>query len=226
MKYKTGINEILSGKPIQYVIGTTNFYGYDFIVNKEVLLPRPETEGLVQYCISYINDNFQNAKIIDLGCGSGAIGITIKKEIKNVEVTCLDISSTALDVAKSNAQSLNANVEFCLGDMLQNNSIKYDMIVSNPPYIAITEEVEKIVYDNEPHAALFAKNDGLYFYEEIIKSSVNNTKEKSIIAFEIGATQASSIIKYSMQYYPSSKYIVKNDLTGKERYLFILNNIE
>lgn len=222
-KYYEGIKRLKQGEPLQYIIGETNFYGYQFEVNKNVLIPRFETELLVQNVLEYASLYFKNPQILDLGCGSGIIGITLKKEIPTSTVTCLDINLEALKLTKKNAKKQGVSIDVIKSNMLEKVTAKFDIIVSNPPYIGKDEEIEPIVFNNEPHTALFAENKGLYFYEQILKKANSNLKEKNLIAFEIGHKQASEIIKIAKIYFPNAKCSVKKDLTGRNRYIFILN---
>ena len=195
-----GIKKMESGIPLQYIVGNVDFYGLNFIVNENVLIPRFETELLVEKTISYINKYFTNdLKIVDLGTGSGCIAITLSKKL-NVRVDAVDISASALEVAKKNNIINNTNVNFYLGNMLEPLSKKYDVIISNPPYIAYDEEIMDIVKNNEPGIALYADNNGLYYYEEIIKNCKNYLNENGLLAFEIGYMQASSIKKLAKKY--------------------------
>jgi len=224
-EYKNMLHKIASGYPIQYAIGNVNFYGYDFMVNENVLIPRFETEELVENTIYYIKKLFstENLNIIDLGCGSGNIGITLKKKLEKANVTCVDISEDALIVAKENAKRLDANIGFIKSDMLDNVSKKYSVIISNPPYISRDEEIEDVVKNNEPHLALFADNDGLYYYDKILFTCKNHLEEKFLIAFEIGMTQKDKIISLANKYLDNIKIECKKDLSGKDRMIFIYN---
>ena len=170
-EYKKRVEALKEKKPIQYVIGNVNFYGNKFLVNENVLIPRFETEELVENTLLYIDKIFpdKNLKVIDLGTGSGCIGITLKLKNPSFDVTLLDISKEALEVAKQNASSLNAQVKLCQNDMLKNLEEKYDIIISNPPYIKENEPIEEIVKNNEPHLALYAGIDGLDCYRKILK---------------------------------------------------------
>ena len=218
------IKRLESGEPVQYIVGNVDFYGYNFIVNKNVLIPRFETEELVNRTIKYIDTYLDkdNLDIIDLGTGSGCIAITLNKELK-CRVDAVDISLDALEVARINNDNNNASVNFILGDMLNNINKKYDVIISNPPYISYDEEIEEIVKNNEPHLALYASNNGLYFYDKILESVKKNLKEKSLIAFEIGFTQGNDILELAKKYFPHSNVWVEKDLQEKDRFVFIYN---
>lgn len=222
-KFKNMVNKVISKVPIQYVLGNVNFYGYQFLVNKNVLIPRFETEELVENTLEYINRLFHtdNINIIDLGTGSGNIGITIKKKLNNSKVTCVDISDKALDVAKLNAKKLDADITFIKSDMLDNVDGKYNVIISNPPYISKYEPIEDIVRDNEPALALFADDDGLYFYDKILSTCNKNLEDKFLIAFEIGMTQKDKIIALVNKYFADVTIESKQDLSLKDRMLFI-----
>ncbi len=226
-KYKKAIVSLNNNYPLQYVLGYVNFYGNKFKVNENVLIPRFETEELVENTISLINKYFTNhVEIIDLGCGSGAIGITLKKKLPTSSVDLIDISELALEVAKENAKELNTDVKIFRSDMLSNVDNKYDVIISNPPYIKTNEEIEEIVKNNEPHLALYGGEDGLFFYDKILKEASKNLKDKAIIAFEIGYEQAEAVKQLAYKYLDNIKVIVKKDLSEKDRMVFILRNIE
>ena len=218
-----GIKKLKKGIPVQYVVGNVDFYGYKINVNKNVLIPRFETEQLVSITIDYINKMFdKKINILDIGTGSGCISIALKKKL-NADVTAIDISDEALEVAINNAKENDCEINFIKSDLFNNVHDKYDVIISNPPYISYDEEIMDIVKNNEPHIALYAEDNGLYFYEQIISKCSSYLKEKSIIAFEIGYTQASAISKIAKIYFPTSKIIVEKDLQGKDRFLFIIN---
>ena len=223
-KLKEGIERLQNGEPVQYIVGNVNFYGNEIKVNKNVLIPRFETEELVEYTISYIKKMFkEKINIIDLGTGSGCIAITLKKKI-NSNVSAIDISKEALEVARENAKKNKVEINFIQNDMLDNISNKFDVIISNPPYISKNEEIQDIVRKNEPSLALYADNEGLYYYEKIIKQAKKNLKEKFIIAFEIGYMQGDKIKKLAEQNYPKAEVVLKKDLQGKDRFIFIINN--
>ena len=223
-EYKKMIESIKNNYPIQYLIGDVNFLGNKIKVNENVLIPRFETEDLVNRSISYIKEYFEkeDLDIIDLGTGSGCIAISLKKEFSNSVVDALDISEDALDLAKSNAIDNNVDINFSLKDMCGDLNKKYDVIISNPPYIEEgSNEVEDIVLKNEPHLALFASNNGLYFYEEILKRTNINLKDKGMIIFEIGYNQGESLRQLCNKYLPNAKFVLEQDMSGKNRFVFI-----
>lgn len=225
-RYKQAIDALKTGQPIQYVIGNVNFYGINFEINKDVLIPRFETEELVENTINYIKKYLtEPVDIIDLGCGSGVIGLTLEKKVSTKTVDLIDISPKALEVAHKNCGNLNSKANLIESDMLSNITKKYDVIISNPPYIKTTEEIEKIVKDNEPEIALYSGEDGLDCYRKILKDIDKHMKDKCLVAFEIGQTQADDIKEIIKDYLNDVTVIVKKDLSGRDRMLFILKNI-
>ena len=226
-QYKKAIIALQEGKPLQYVLGRVNFYGINFIVDERVLIPRFETEELVENTIKYINEYFKEpVDIIDLGCGSGAIGLTLEKKVSTKSVDLIDISEEALEVAKTNKDNLNSNANLLQNDMLDNITKEYDVIISNPPYIKTKEEIEDIVKNNEPHLALYAGEDGLDCYRKIFSHVKDNMKEKCLIALEIGSTQGEDIKKLIEDALDNVKVIIKKDLSNRDRMIFVLKNIE
>lgn len=226
-KYKEELLALKNGKPLQYVIGNVNFYGIKYYINENVLIPRFETEELVENTINYIKKNFNYPiDIVDLGCGSGVIGLTLEKKISTKSVDLIDISPKALTVTKKNIINLNSRANIMENNFLENINKKYDVIISNPPYIKTDEQIENIVKENEPHIALYGGKEGLDCYKEILKNINNNLKEKALIAFEIGSNQAQDLIKLIKIYLTNVKIIVKKDLSGRDRMLFIFKNIE
>ncbi len=222
-KYKQKVDLVKNQKPVQYVIGNVNFYGNSFFVNESVLIPRFETEELVENTLNYIDKLFpnKNLKVIDLGCGSGCIGITLKKKISSLEVTLLDISKDALEIAKQNANSLHTEVTFLENDMLENIEGKFDVMISNPPYIKENEKIEDIVKNNEPHIALYAGKDGLDYYRKILKEAPKHVNEKFLIAFEIGMDQKDAVMNLAKESFPNACIISKKDMQEKDRMIFI-----
>ena len=218
------LNLLDSGIPVQYIVGNVDFYGYNFLVNKNVLIPRFETEELVDRTIKYVQKYFDSSvKIVDLGCGSGCISITLSKEL-GITVDAVDISSDVLDVARKNCVKNNASVNFYLGNMLEPLHDKYDVIISNPPYISYDEEIDEIVKKNEPSLALYADNDGLYFYEEILKNCKKYLNNKFLIAFEIGYTQGDRVRDFALKYLGDVSVSVEKDLSNRDRFVFIFSD--
>ena len=220
---ETAIERLKNGEPVQYIVGDVNFYGNIIKVNKNVLIPRRETEELVEKTSEIIKKLFPNSnfKILDIGTGSGCIPITLKKIFPNSNITAIDISQEALEVAITNAKENNTNIKFIKSDIFENVSDKYNCIISNPPYIRENEEIMDIVKNNEPHIALYAPNNGLYFYEEILKQASNYLEKKYIIAFEIGEEQGQDIINIAKNYFPESNISLKKDLQHLDRFIFI-----
>ncbi len=183
------LNNLKLEIPIQYILETTSFYGLDFEVNKNVLIPRPETEELVGWIIKENTIN-ENLKILDIGTGSGCIAISLAKNFLNSDVFAIDVSSSALEIAKKNAKINNVNISFIKQDILEVDSLnqKFDIIVSNPPYVRNIEkhEIHKNVLDNEPHLALFVDdNNALIFYKKIAELATINLSENGQLFFEI-----------------------------------------
>lgn len=221
---ENAIKRLEKGEPVQYIVGNVDFYGYNLDVDKRVLIPRRETEELVEEVIKR-SEGFTNPVIIDVGTGSGAIAISLSKEL-NTHVFASDISIDALDVAKNNIKNNNANVTLFKGDMLKpyiDNNIKTDIIVSNPPYIKEEEQIEDIVKNNEPHLALYAKKAGLEYYESILKDAKKILNKKFLIAFEIGNTQGNDITNLAYKYLGKVTVEVKKDLSLNDRMLFVYN---
>ena len=214
------IKRLENGEPVQYIVGDVNFYGNTIKVDNRVLIPRFETEGLVEIALKYLTNT--NLDIVDLGTGSGCIAITLKKKLPNINIDAVDISSDAINLALENAKLNNVDINFINGDMIKSLNKKYDCIISNPPYIAYDEEVMDIVKNNEPNIALYADNDGLYFYEEILKNCKNYLKDKYYIFFEIGYSQALRIKDIALKYLDCNVEI-KKDLQGFDRYVIIYN---
>lgn len=223
-RFMSGIERYLNYVPIQHIIGYQTFYGYDFIVNEDVLIPRRETEELVEQVLYYYDDHFQGQKIdlCDIGTGSGCIAITLSKEEPNLNVVAADISAKALVVAKQNNDKLGANVRFFEGDLLSPlKGMKFDIIVSNPPYIPNQEDVAKIVKTHEPNIALFGGDTGLIFYERILKDAKNYLKDKGLIAFEHAYDKRQELYDLAKHYYPQANIIQLKDLSGKDRMTLI-----
>ena len=213
------LDKLATGYPSQYLLGNVEFYGNIINVNEKVLIPRFETELLVDKTIKYAKSIFnKKINIIDLGTGSGCIAISIKKNL-DCNVTSLDISMDALEVAKTNARLNNTEINFINKSMTENLSNNYDIIISNPPYIPYNGFVEDKVKENEPNIALFASDNGLFFYKEILKKHLNNLNSPGIMALEFGDNQKESLEVIIRGL--NLKYSFENDLQGLPRYLFI-----
>lgn len=200
-------------QPIQYIIGETEFYGLNFKVNKNVLIPRPETEELVEWVIKVYKNKNTEIKILDIGTGSGCIAIALAKNLPNAKIYALDISENALKVAKQNAVLNNVEVNFFKGDILKMEqegfdeetfgdlgieAFKFDVIVSNPPYIRVQEKIQmkNNVLNNEPHLALFVKDeDPLLFYNVISDFARLKLKDEGLLFFEINEYLGNDMIR-------------------------------
>ena len=220
--YECNLEKLKNNYPIQYLIGYVDFYGYKIKVNENVLIPRFETEYLVDDTLKLIKKYVDNPKVIDICTGSGCIAISLSKEL-NQRITALDISKDALEIAQENAKENNADIEFINQDIKEfNPKEKYNVLISNPPYVKEDEEIDEET-KHEPKIALYAKENGLEYYKIILKKSTIFLDKKNLIAFEIGATQKESIIKLAKEIYPNSKIITKQDLNNLDRYIYIIN---
>ncbi len=213
------LGELKKHKPIQYVLGETEFMGLNFSVNENVLIPRPETEELVAWVLK---EDLRNKEILDIGTGSGCIPVSIAKLGANsTKVSALDISDSALDVARKNAQENKVEVKFILDDILDpKQSIDaFDIIISNPPYVRISEKslMEKNVLDFEPELALFVENDDpLLFYKSIIDFCQAHLKSEGLLFFEINENYGAEIVDLLK----NSDFInveLRKDLNDKDR---------
>lgn len=225
-KYESGVKRLIEGEPLNYVLGYSYFYGYRLKVDEAVLIPRFETEELVGRVLSGYDEYFKDQKIdlADVGTGSGAIAIALKKEEDNLNVYASDISKEALEVAILNAQNNQADIRFFEGSMLKpliENNIKLDILVSNPPYIRNDEVVEHSVRDYEPNVALFGGDDGLKFYRMIFEDAHKVLKERSMMFFEMGYDQKENLTALARKFFPSADINVYKDINNKDRMLVI-----
>ena len=211
--------------PLSHLVGFEYFYDRKFKVTKDVLSPRMETEELIYKVIEYVKaNNKNNLKILDLCTGSGIIAITLKKELDEIliDVVASDISEEAIEVAKENAQYHDADVRFIQSDIFNNIDDKFDIIVSNPPYIDRKDEVtmQDNVLKYDPHLALFAEEEGMYFYRKIIEQAKDYLKENGVMFFEIGYDQKDKIIKLSKK----NGYLaqVYKDINNRDRMAFLV----
>lgn len=217
--------KLKDGYPIQYLIGYVDFYGNNIIVNENVLIPRYETELLVQKVNDYIKDfSLENIDLLDLCTGSGAIGISIYKNNKCNTLTVSDISEKAIEVCKQNLINNNIEAEIINSDMFDKINKKYDCIVSNPPYVSEEETLSKTVL-YEPKEALFSKDKGLSHIENIIANFDNYTKDKALVAVEINCYSSNRIVNLIKKYNIKYDYSIEKDYTNKDRYLFIFKNL-
>ena len=223
--FKNAIKKYLDGEMMEYIFNKAYFLSNPFFVNKDVLIPRQETEQLVLRTIELIKDMFgnKNINIADVCTGSGCIGISIAKALPNNRYFLSDISKEALLVAKKNASSLceNVNIKCLQGDMLNPlNCIKLDVIVCNPPYISNIEGIDERTWKQEPHLALLAKPATLY-YEEVLKGCSSIMNSKYLLAFEIGEDMEEELTELVNKYCPNTSYFFEKDMYGKTRFLFI-----
>ncbi|WP_323696244.1 peptide chain release factor N(5)-glutamine methyltransferase [Staphylococcus pseudintermedius] len=214
-----GLSQLLTGMPVQYVVGQSEFYGRQFKVNSDVLIPRPETEEVVHYFLTQL----AAAKVVaDIGVGSGAIAITLKAERPELRVIATDISFQALAVARENAQRLQRDITFLQGNALQpliDQDVRLDGLISNPPYIG---EHERTLMDNsviqyEPHVALFAAQEGYQVYAAILRDLPHVMQDGAPVVFEIGFQQGAQLMRMMQQLYPHITPEVINDINGHAR---------
>lgn len=217
-EYFVNIEKLANGVPLQHITHSQEFMKMDFYVDENVLIPRPDTEILVEEVIK-IAKKMQKPKILDLCTGSGAIAISIAKNVPEAEVHAIDISSKALDIAKKNAKNLGVKVKFTKSNLFEKlNKTKFDIIVSNPPYIKrddisyLSQEVQK-----EPELALDGGIDGLDFYRKIAKQAIDYLKFESYLCLEIGYDQKDDVIEIINQQENYSKTYSKKDLGGNDR---------
>ncbi|NLY79980.1 MAG: peptide chain release factor N(5)-glutamine methyltransferase [Lysinibacillus sp.] len=231
IQFENMVEEHAKGKPIQYITGTEEFYGRTFYVNESVLIPRPETEELIVGAIQRMQQLFgenKELKLADIGTGSGVIAITMKLEWPMAKVTATDISEAALQTAKKNAQQLNANIDFRLGNLTEPIAgEKWDVILSNPPYIAYheAEEMSDVVLEHEPHLALFAEDEGLRCYKELAQKLPNLINKRGLIGVEIGYKQGEAVANLFQQSFPQAEIEIVKDINEKNRFVFCKINV-
>lgn len=214
---------VVANHPPQYIIGSCEFYGERFKVTENTLIPRPETEELVAMCLNE-NDKQANLKVLDVGTGTGAIALTLKREAKNWQVSASDISKKALTVAKENAKLQGQEVLFYEGDLLEpvKNQV-FDIIISNPPYISRDEfdVMDVSVREYEPSLALFAENEGLAIYQKLAAQVGEVMHESSRLYLEIGFQQGQAVVAIFQQVFPDRTIRVHKDLFGQDRMVTI-----
>ncbi|EAE2471902.1 peptide chain release factor N(5)-glutamine methyltransferase [Listeria innocua] len=217
----------LAGEPVQYILKTAPFYGYDFLVTEDVLIPRPETEELVATAEAFLKQHPLRS-LLDVCTGSGIIAIALKKAFPDMTVTASDISAAALAIAKKNSLLLNADVRFIETDLLESfkqNNERFDMIVANPPYISEAEKAEMSDYvlKNEPSIALFAENDGLAIYERFVDNLKYVLNPSFWVGVEIGYTQGERVKHLFEKSYPHATVLIHKDINSKDRYVTCSN---
>lgn len=224
-KLLTVISELKSNKPYQHILGETEFYGMTFFVNEHVLIPRPETEELLELAVKKINSSKswrENIKILDIGTGSGVIPLVLKKHFPKAEVTSVDYSEKALETARRNADFHKLDVSFIHADYLNYNlNENYDVIISNPPYIGIEEEVEieDSVKEFEPKMALFSPtSDALIFYRKIAEDAAKHLNENGMLFLEINQKLGQETLELYRDIFSNAELI--KDLSGNDRFIF------
>lgn len=231
MQFQEMINKHIKGQPIQYLIGYEYFYGRKFIVNEEVLIPRPETEELVEGVLNRIRKQWKNTdqlELVDVGTGSGAIAISLALECEQLTVHTVDIAEESIRVAKQNAQELHARVHFIHNDLLNyfiEENKRVDIVVSNPPYIPHEDwlGLDDVVKNHEPYRALVGGEDGLDFYHRFANDLPKVLKEKSLVAFEVGVNQGEQVADILRNAFPNSNVEVVFDINGKDRMVYMIN---
>jgi len=227
-KFEKGLLRIIDDEPLAYILGYEPFYGYDIICDPRALIPRPETEELVNEVLMLLDERESREELygLDLGTGSGAIAVVLALEDSRLRMVASDISEAALSLAKENAERFNVSIDFIQSDLFTNipESTKFDFIVCNPPYIKERESVERSVLNFEPHTALFGGEDGTYFYREILKKAKDYLKPQSFLAFEIAYDQGEILKELATSYFQNSEILLKKDINEKDRFLIIITN--
>jgi len=213
------LRRLLQGEPLQYIIGKAYFFALELLVNEAVLIPRPETEGLVDWICSRVKGR---QTVLDIGTGSGAIALALKHLNPAFRITATDISANAVKLARKNASRLGLAVKFEVADLFPKAKNTFDIIVSNPPYISKTdyEKLDAVVRCNEPKPALYAGRDGLHFYRCILSNAGRYLQESGKIYLEIGETQGNKIKDIASEH-GFTGFELRQDLAGRDRYLCI-----
>lgn len=216
-QYQTNVQRFVDGWPAQYLTGKAYFYGLQLKVTEATLIPRPETEELVDWILADYDE--QPLKLLDVGTGTGAIGLALKSERPSWDVTLSDISADALTVANQNATALNESVKFVQSDLLNDVDGKYDVIVSNPPYIAEDERkyMDRSVLEHEPELALFAPHHGLAIYQRIAAECTPYLNPHARMYFEIGFHQGQAVKQIFEEQFPQASVEVRQDINHHDR---------
>lgn len=209
--------------PLQHLTGEEIFFGYAFKVNPDVLIPRFETEELVEKVLAYYDEHFgYPVHVVDLGTGSGAIAISLAKEEVRMQVDAVDISAAALEVAKFNAEQLQATVKFLQGSWCEPLTRQYDIVVANPPYIPLNETLPKEIIKYEPHTALFGGIDGLDHYRSLYQCIKPYLNDRFLIAVEHGFQHAKAVQTMAQAAFPNARVWSEKDMQQKDRFTFVL----
>ena len=229
LKEKYGNLDIIKDKlndnyPIQYLIGNVDFDGFIIDVDERVLIPRFETEGLVEKTLYYLKEkNLINGKVLEIGTGSGCISIALKGKMNSLDILAIDNSIDALNVAKNNAKNNHTNIKFLNNDLFDYNpKDKFDIIISNPPYITYGDEVSSNT-KYEPYHAIYVDGNPLKYYQKILELGLSILDKNFLIALEIDEEQGNNLLELAQYYYPNCNIILEKDLANKDRYLFIMN---
>lgn len=229
-QYHQGVKRLLKNEPLAYVLGYCFFNGNQLKVNSDVLIPRYETEELVMNILiesDHFFKDYQEIKAVDIGSGSGAIAISLAKDEAKFKMIATDISAKALDILKINSILNDVELEVFYGNMLEpliERKIKVDLLISNPPYIPETEELEDSVKCFEPHIALFGGKDGLKYYKEILSNCHYILNNKAMLAFEIAYNQKEAIYDLAKQYLKDFEFNCIKDINQKDRIVIIKIN--
>ena len=230
-KFKEMVNKyVVDNIPPQYILNKTFFFNYDFYVDNGCFIPRPETEQLVEETIYRIDELYgdKHISIADVCCGSGAIGITLKKEIENCDVYMCELSPEAVNITKKNAANLHADVTVDCGDFITpilEKKLKFDVLICNPPYIKNSEKLSSLVVDNEPNMALFGGEDGLDFYRIMFEHFDEILNETGFMGFEFGYDQKEDLENLVKKSFPNYNYEFLKDYNKLYRMLFIYKNL-
>ncbi len=223
LRWESVLSELKKEKPIQYIVGATEFYGLPFLVNGNTLIPRPETEELVEWILESTKYEIQSTRfrILDIGTGSGCIAISLAKNLPNAQVSAIDVSEKAFATANRNAEINEVNVDFILKNILETEDLneQFDIIVSNPPYVRNLEkaEIKPNVLEFEPHLALFVDdNDALLFYRKIAQLAKKNLSENGQLYFEINQYLGKETVKL-LEILGFKNIILKKDIYGNDR---------
>jgi len=229
LKFECALKELMLGKPYQYILGKAHFYGNEFLVSKDVLIPRPETEELIELTLNKIHEiKDKRLKILDIGTGSGCIAVTLAKYLKNADICAIDFSSVAIEIAKKNAKMHNVEINFILMNYLTESIAKihdsdFDIIISNPPYISSEEKnvIDNQVKNFEPKMALFvSEEDPLVFYRKIAKDAELHLAKDGFLFLEINQKFGQETLKLFSEKFTKPQLL--KDLSGNDRFVTVI----